>query len=496
MFFLSIILLFFTACSNETVEEPEAVENKSEEEQEEVEQEEVEQAENEEEAGEGEVVEEGLIAFNERTFTKRNLPLVENDSGKLIFVGEENLGDSFSFALKREGDVIHADNAKLYMRFIFERSESLTIDTQNPEYITETRLYNDEEYWIYTINEYIGDQKLLRIDYSFVDDEWNEEAMETILVEDTTETYTIEPLHQTTKLENPDIYRTSETSHMASFFFNDKNPYPNKVFEDEEKTIKLNLISYVFDDELGHNFRLSMDVTYKEDGLKTFDTSIFRPATQTLIKGDMSLDKTEVFAGIPVQMSYTFEVTEPFGDDEGSEVFFFIDDFLLSLDLRTGEVVEKPHKIFSGMLADRKSCFLPIPYEGVKMHQGETVYNALMTRKSCYNEGSGKTEKTHFAIPLGGEYETFSFKLASSEEYASYGGEMDFYVYGDDYKTDSANPLLHHKIKGTDAPKEFTVDVSDLNTLNVYIDHNRIDHVYGDKLNNFMELLIVEPTLK
>lgn len=330
-------------------------------------------------------------------------------------------------------------------------------------------------------DETMGMKTLKRIDYGFNEDEFSdklgEEGKKTIMVEDTEEIMDI-----------PAVYALENDYHT-----------PNLTHEDDEKTITLNDISYN-DSEM--TVTVNGTINFKQDSDKALRIALYRPHYHELAKGDGNSLEGEYFSGIPVNFSIPFTLENRVGDNDGANLYFTIDNALFAIDMRTGEESQEPLPLLSRTGQDDEEYMDTVPLNGVKTNEDKTVYKLLSLGQPYWNWGIGHDEMATYEFVLGGKYKKLTFTLAEGKDTKVSTGAYDFYIFGDDFEnipdTDKfqGKPLFHKKLKGTDQPEIYTVDVTGVQTLTIQYDTNNISEMMGSDEGKQLDVLLVNPIVE
>lgn len=403
--------------------------------------------------------------------TKVEKNLYENEKGTVQFKGfSENEDGSFVIVLKFDGELTNIDNSDMQLKVIMNDSNSFILDKDDR---TEIRKTGDEELHIYQTEEPVNGRSIIRVDISLfndIDGNFNEENMNIVELEETTETVSIEGME----------------------FFEQRESENVLVRENDEMKITLDYVEPT--DISFDSIHLSGSIEYKVD---TEEMPYF-----TLLQPDMGISETKelrtnhsgdsFYKNTKIDFSENISLGYPLGKESLNVIYFAIGKELFSIDLNTGdELSEANITIFEqeyGEYLDRKTV------EGFTDVNGMRVYDAIQHTNGFFNYGIGTDNLITYEYVVGG-FKTLNFNIGAAQNESKTDQVYDVYVYGDDFETiegqeqPNGEPLYSKQVTSKTPLEEVSVDISGVKKATIYIDTN-VPSGADDEEERFIPIII------
>lgn len=398
-----------------------------------------------------EVVEENNI-YEEMTITNRNVPIVENDKGTMVFLGERvNDMGLLEVVMKATGDLTEVDLNPMAFEFVMDDGSMHALDRDN---LQSYRFGEGYDLYVYESTDEVTGSKVQRMDFSRIFD-YNggidEENRESIEIPDTSEMVNVEPL-------------PSFTERVIPF---------SVMKEDDKKQVTIDQIEIVGEEM--KDVQITGNVTLKEDQEGVLPVKVLQPQTNRDISSAVATNNDTFYAGVTTPYEINLIFPYPLSDDKGSQFNMSIDGLLFQIDLSNANVYDGEVYLNDLPTAEDQRFYEYAPADGFLDANGEPHYHAIQTLN-----GDGVMTYT-----LGGEFKTLTFD-------ASVLKDADYRFSFDALDGEEERELNRETINGSDGIKHYELNVEGVRELRLSYTSNQIDK----PTEEILPLLFTEPRLQ
>ncbi|PGK52262.1 hypothetical protein CN918_31215 [Priestia megaterium] len=411
------------------------------------------------------------------SLTKQTATLLENESGKIEFVGatEQKNAATYTVVLRATGELANASLSHMDIDFMTSEGKTFNINYMD---LASIRMEHGSKYLVFDSEEEIADSHIVRLDGNFYDlnDDKHDENEFSIDVKPSKKTWELEgtrfPITLNTKI--------------------------NDTRKNDLGTVKITSISS--DDTSSNKITINGSIKLKEDAESTLYMSALQPDTPYYYLNTLNPDTADNFyRNVDTTFSKEIELDAPLQAGGAENVYFSILGEAFAYNARTGKEIKNPTitRMVQGQNGtDETDEDRP---DGYVDASGKRVYNAILESKSTYDLGDEEEGRLVFQYPTGG-YSHLSFNIGAAKEADASAPTYEMVVYGSDFTDEEGKEpqgtILAKKTVSKDTPLEkVDVDVSGQSNITIFTTTTGKESIFGES-KPYLPVILSDVNLK